>query len=116
MGLLGCFWGLDSHPAMEHGCLPTASRVQRCVGRTSTVGLPDNPGKPIACLFGQLSSLLSPCDSVILLWVLPSYLTGTQKFPSSTQGCPSSWSSWLVNGVGFHTRLPPAVMSSEPEP
>jgi len=53
---------------------------------------------------------------VLLLWVLPSYLTGTPKFPSQTQGCPSSWSSWLMNGVGIHTRLPPAVMSSEPGP
>lgn len=44
------FLGLDSLPAMEHGCLPTASHVQSRVRRSSTAGLQDKPGRAIACL------------------------------------------------------------------
>jgi len=52
----------------------------RDVRRTCADGVQDNPGRPIACLFGHLSSLFSPCDSVLLPWVIPSYLTGMPKF------------------------------------
>ena len=45
MMVLECFWGLDSHPAMKHGCLPMVSHVRRCTG-----GVQDNPGRAVACL------------------------------------------------------------------